>query len=142
MIRKISLEVAALRGQQLVERGAAAGLVLGEDHLADVGDPLGIEEHVLGAAQADALGAELARGAAVVRRSRHWCGPAGGARASAQPISVPKSPTSSGWMVGTSPSITSPVDAVEGDHVAFADLAAADAHQPVRDSRSRARRRR
>ena len=58
-------EVAALVGQQLGERGAAAGLVLGEDHLAHGGDPLGVEEHVLGAAQADALGAELARGAAV-----------------------------------------------------------------------------
>ena len=61
------LEIGALGREQLGERRAAAGLVVGEDHLADVGDPLGIEEHMLGPAQADALGAELARGAAVER---------------------------------------------------------------------------
>ena len=33
-------------------------LVVGQDHLPHVDDPLALEEHVLGAAQADALGAE------------------------------------------------------------------------------------
>ena len=58
-------EIGALFGQQLGERGAAARLVVGQDHLAHGGDARGVEEHMLGAAQADALGAELARGAAV-----------------------------------------------------------------------------
>ena len=57
-------EVAALFGQQLVERGATAGLGIGENHFAHRADAAGIEEHVLGAAQADALGPELARHAA------------------------------------------------------------------------------
>jgi hypothetical protein len=35
-------------------------LVVGQDHLAHGGDAVALEEHVLGAAQADALGAELA----------------------------------------------------------------------------------
>ena len=35
-------------------------LVVGEDHLAHGDDALALEEHVLGAAQADAFGAELA----------------------------------------------------------------------------------
>ena len=61
------LEIAALGGEELEEGGAAAGFVLGQDHLADVGDALGIEEHVLGAAQADPFGAELAGGPAVER---------------------------------------------------------------------------
>ena len=68
MIRKISAKSPRWAGSNLSSARAAAGLVLGEDHLADVGDPLGVEEHMLGAAQADPLGAELARGAAVERR--------------------------------------------------------------------------
>ena len=87
MIRKISREIAALGGQQLGERGAAARFVLGQDHLADVGDPLRIEEHVLGAAQADALGAELARDAAIVRGLGIGADPQA-ALASAQSISI------------------------------------------------------
>ena len=61
-------EIVALGRQQLVERAAAARLVLGQDHLAHSADPLGVEEHMLGAAEADALGAELARGFGVERR--------------------------------------------------------------------------
>ena len=68
MIRKISAKSPRWAGSSLSSARAAAGLVLGEDHLADVGDPLGVEEHMLGAAQADPLGAELARGAAIERR--------------------------------------------------------------------------
>ena len=45
---------------ELGQRGLAAGLVVGEDHLPHGDDPLVAEEHVLGAAQADPLGAELA----------------------------------------------------------------------------------
>ena len=61
-------EVAALHRQQLGERGAAALLVVGQDHLAHRADAVGLEEHVLGAAEPDALGAELQRDARVVRR--------------------------------------------------------------------------
>ena len=68
-------EIGALHRQQLGERGAAAALLVGHDHLADRADAVGLEEHVLGARQADALGAEIARGAGVGRRSRRWRGP-------------------------------------------------------------------
>jgi hypothetical protein len=54
-------------GQQLRERGAARLLVVGEDHLAHGADAVLLEEHVLGAAEPDALGAELERDAGVVR---------------------------------------------------------------------------
>ncbi len=64
------VEVAALHRQDLRERRAARGLVVAEDHLAHGEDALGLEEHVLGAAQADALGAEAARGLRVGRRVR------------------------------------------------------------------------
>ena len=58
-------EIRALFGQQFGERGAAALLVLGQDHLAHRADPVGIEEHMLRPAQADPLGPELARHRAV-----------------------------------------------------------------------------
>ncbi len=60
-------EILALHGQQLGQRGAAAVLLVGEDHLAHGDDAVGVEEHVLGAAEADALGAEIARGAGIER---------------------------------------------------------------------------
>ena len=53
-----AVEVLALQRQQLVQRLAAIGFVVGENHpLHDRDAPLA-EEHVLGAAQADAAGAE------------------------------------------------------------------------------------
>ena len=55
------LEVGLLEREEPVERVAAALLVAGEDHLLHDGQPLLAEEHVLGAAEADALRAELAR---------------------------------------------------------------------------------
>jgi hypothetical protein len=61
-------EVSALHGQQLGERPLARGAVRGEDHLAHRQDAARLEEHVLGAAQADALGPELTRHARVRRR--------------------------------------------------------------------------
>ena len=68
MMRNSSMEILALERQQLRQRGAAAGLVARHDHLPHRADALGVEEHVLGAAQADALGAELARRLGVERR--------------------------------------------------------------------------
>ena len=52
-------EVVALERQQLGERRLrASSSVVGQDHLAHRVDAVALEEHVLGAAQADALGAE------------------------------------------------------------------------------------
>ncbi len=59
-------EIRPLHRQQLRERGAAGLLVFGQDHLAHGADAGFLEEHVLGAAEADALGAELDRGARIV----------------------------------------------------------------------------
>ena len=62
-----ALEVGLLERQQPVERRAAARLVVGQDHLLHDRQPLVAEEHVLGAAEADALRAELARAGRVLR---------------------------------------------------------------------------
>jgi hypothetical protein len=100
MMREQLGEVGALHRQQLGQRGAAARLVVGQDHLAHGDDAVALEEHVLGAAEADALGAELA---AVLASS----GVSALARTfmrrtlSAQPISVANSPDSSGSSIGT-----------------------------------------
>ena len=63
-----ALKVGALERQQLVKRFLAllGGFCLvwirpGQDHLLDDRQAFGLEEHVLGAAEADALGAEAAR---------------------------------------------------------------------------------
>ena len=56
-----AVEILALQRQQLVERRAAIGLVVGEDHPLHDRDAALAEEHVLGAAQADAAGAEGVR---------------------------------------------------------------------------------
>jgi len=54
-----ALEVGALHGQQLGQGLLPLLHSLGDDHLPHGGDAVGVEEHVLGAAEADALGAEL-----------------------------------------------------------------------------------
>ena len=51
-------EVLALHGQQLGERLFATLDVFGQDHLAHGDDAFAAEEHVLGAAEADALRTE------------------------------------------------------------------------------------
>ena len=58
------LEVRPLHRQQLGERAAPAGVIAGHDHLAHGGDPVALEEHVLGAAEPDPLRAERSRDAA------------------------------------------------------------------------------
>ena len=62
------LEVAALHRQQLGQRPLPPGRVLGDDHLPHGDEPVAVEEHVLGAAEADALGAEVAAPVRVGRR--------------------------------------------------------------------------
>ena len=61
-------EILALHGQDLGQRGAAAGFSLSARIISRMAhDAVGIEEHVLGAAEADAFGAEIARGAGIER---------------------------------------------------------------------------
>ena len=55
-----AFEVAALHRQELGQCDLAALYVVGENHLADGLDAVALEEHMLGAAQADALGSEVA----------------------------------------------------------------------------------
>ena len=61
------LEVALLHRLELGERLLALLERVGADHLADGGDTVSLEEHMLGAAEADALGAELDRLRGIVR---------------------------------------------------------------------------
>ena len=68
MISNSSTKSCALHRQDLGQRRAPALLVVGQDHLAHGDDAVAVEEHVLGAAKADALGAELARLGRVERR--------------------------------------------------------------------------
>ena len=63
-----ALEVALLEREQLAERGAALLLGLGHDHRAHLRLAVRRHEHVLGAAEADPLGAELAGAAGVLGR--------------------------------------------------------------------------
>ena len=56
-----SLEVALLHGQELGESFLSLLDGVGDDHLAHRHDPVGLEEHMLGAAEADAFRAEFAR---------------------------------------------------------------------------------
>ena len=68
-------EVVALHRQDLGQRLLPALGVAGQDHLLHGDDAVGLEEHVLGAAQADALGPEADRGAGVAAGSRRWSAP-------------------------------------------------------------------
>ena len=102
-----------------------------------------VEEHVLGAAEADALGAEAPRRARRPAACRHW---------RARPWCAPRRPIpsasrnrreSSGWTVGTSPSMTSPVEPLMVMMLAgLHDLARAPAMVPRARSRRGDRRRR
>ena len=115
------LEVGLLHRQEPVERGAPLLLFACQDHLANDRQPLLGHEHVLGAAEADALGAELARLGRVRRRVRvraHAQTP----QPSAQPRIVSKFSSIAGGTSGTGPTITSPGPAVDRDHVALAQL--------------------
>ena len=53
-----AFEIALLQRQQFGERFFAAFHVVGQNHLAHGDDAVAFEEHVLGAAEADAFGAE------------------------------------------------------------------------------------
>ena len=80
-----ALEVLLLMRQQLRERLAALVLARGHDHRADEWEPVLGHEHVLGAAQADPLRAELARLRRVLRACRRSRAPRRRRISSAQP---------------------------------------------------------
>ena len=95
MMRNSSTKSSRWNGSSLASAARRPRSSLGHDHLPHRADALGIEEHVLGAAEADALGAELARGLRVERRlgvGAH----AEPAASSAHSISLAKSPDSGG----------------------------------------------
>ncbi len=56
------------KGSSLASALRARLHVLGQNHLPHGGDAIFLEEHVLGAAQADSLGAEIASSLGVLRR--------------------------------------------------------------------------
>ena len=58
-------EIPPLDRQQFGQRGAPARFGVGEDHFAHRDNAFALEEHMLGAAKPDALGAEAARHARV-----------------------------------------------------------------------------
>ena len=68
MILNSSTKSARCIGSSLASAARRALLVFGQDHLAHRADAVLVEEHVLGAAEPDALGAEFDRGARVGRR--------------------------------------------------------------------------
>ena len=119
MISNSSTKSSRCIGSSLASAARRACLVVGQDHLAHGEDALVLEEHVLGAAQADALGAELARGCARRPACRRWRAPSSVRTSSAQPISVPKSPDSSGSMHRHRAGQHLAGRAVDGDDVAL-----------------------
>ncbi len=62
-----TFKVAALHGQQQIQRRLAACLAAGRDHLLHDGQTFFFEEHVLGAAEADAFGAVAAGTLCILR---------------------------------------------------------------------------
>ncbi len=62
-----SFEIGALEGQECGQGVVPFGGGLGQDHLLHIRQPHGLEEHVLGPAQADPLGSETARPFGVAR---------------------------------------------------------------------------
>ena len=65
---KDSLEIFALHGEQLRQRLLALIGICGENHLPHDENPAGLEEHVLGATQSDALGSKLPRHLGILGR--------------------------------------------------------------------------
>ncbi len=106
-----AVEIALLQRQQLVERRTARLVVVDlHDHPAHLRLPVGGHEHVLGAAEADALGAEAPARAGRPRACRRSCARrACAARRPSSRIWAKRSSTS-GWISGTSSVVTAPVE--------------------------------
>ena len=67
-----AVEVLALQRQQLVQRRAAVGLVVGENHALHDRDAAFAEEHVLGAAEANAARAKRVGELRLIGQDRRW----------------------------------------------------------------------
>ena len=105
--RKNFGKIITLHRQEFGEPGAAAALIVGHDHAADRADAVGLEKHMLGARQPDPLGPKATRGGSSSAVS------ASARPSSSDPVGPPHQVANrrhSGLIVGTSPSLTSPVD--------------------------------
>ncbi len=138
-------EVLPLDPAQLLERVGLLGRRLGQDHPAHHGQAVLAQEHVLGAAQADALGPERRARWRRPRRCRRWPARPGGPCGCRRPTTA-RCRTRRGGLAavsGTWPATTMPAPAVEGDpvalgerHVARRDRAVAQAqHLGAHDGR-------
>ena len=120
-------KIGALHRQQLGERGAARFLVVGQDHLAHRLDAVFVEEHVLGAAQPDALGAEAHCSLGIGRRVgigahaelAHFVGPADQGGKFAGQLRLDHFDLAGQHLAG---------GAVDGDEVAFFEALSAGRH--------------
>ena len=137
-----ALEVALLERQQLLEALAPLLGRRGQDHRDHLLVALVAEEHVLGAAQADPLGAELARALARPRACRRWPARPGGANSSAHSRTRVEVSLTSGSTSGTSSVVTVPRRAVDRDQVARARARSRRSGPRAVRGRSRSSRRR
>ena len=121
MISKDPTKSARWIGKSLSARRARVLLVVGQDHLAHGADAVSARRTCARCGKGRCL-RRRTHGAVAHRAAyRHWCAPSGGARRSAHPISVPKSPVSSGWTIGTRAHEHLRRRAIDGDDVARLD---------------------
>jgi hypothetical protein len=73
MTSKIPAKSARCSGSSLASAARRSGLVFGQDHLAHSGDPAGVKEHVLGAAQARPPRRQTGAQCGNRPGFRHWC---------------------------------------------------------------------
>ena len=106
---KIPSKSARWSGSSSSSAARRSSSVLGHDHLAHLRLAVGLHEHVLGAAQADALGAEARVRGARRRGRRRSCARPCARMSSAQRSTVSKCLQISGEMSGTSSVVTAPV---------------------------------
>ena len=124
-----ALEVGLLVRKELLERSPPLLLVAGHDHLAHDGQPVVGHEHVLGAAETDALRAELAGLGGVLRRigvgpdlqAPHGVGPAEDRLEVLVDLRRDEVDRAQDHATRA---------AVEGDHVALGDLLAVEGRRP------------
>ena len=114
-------EVLPLDLAQLLQRRRLLRRRVGQDHAAHHGQAVLAQEHVLGAAQADALGARATGRWRRPRRCRRWPARPGGPvrMSSAHDSTVAKAGGGAAAVSGTWPATTMPGPAVEGDPVAL-----------------------
>ncbi len=120
-------------GSSLARAASRSFSVVGQNHLAHRDDAVGLEEHMLGAAEGRYLRRRICapwrrrRGVSALVRTFKV------RTASAQPIRVLKSPVSSGWRILTSPFVNLAGGAIDGDDLAAPDRDAAAGHLALGD---------